>query len=99
MKYTDKDKLLLDFHVVFVLIGVLERFKKIVSILEQQVKLERLSLHAEHAQCMQIDLNDKKNKVLRSFLKALKRKPVDENAILKAVRKFINVSTEDRIHK
>jgi len=79
--------------------GVMARFKKIVAVLEQQAKLERLSLHEEHSQCMQIDLNDKKNKVLRLFLKALKKTPVDENAILEAIRKFINISTEDRIHK
>ncbi|KAK3744753.1 hypothetical protein QZH41_013301, partial [Actinostola sp. cb2023] len=78
--------------------GVMDRFKKIVGMLEKQAKVERFSIHEEHIQCMQIDLNDKKNKVLRSFLKALKKSPPDENAILKAMRKFMNVSTEDRIH-
>lgn len=87
------------FNTVNPVLGVMERFKKTIATLEHQAKLERHQLHSEHHQCVQIDLNDKKNKHLKAFLKALKKTPSDENGVLTAVRKFMKVCTEDRIHK
>jgi low affinity Fe/Cu permease len=77
----------------------MERFKKTIATLESQAKLERHQLHEEHHQCVQIELNDKKNKALRAFVKALKKAPSDGNAVLTAVRRFLKICTDDRIHK
>lgn len=77
----------------------LENFKKSLNTFDEQAKLERARLKEEHHQCMQIDLNDKKNQALRDFVAALQEVPRDGNKILEAERRFIKTCTQDRLHK
>lgn len=76
----------------------LENFKKSLNTYDEQAKLERARLKEEHHQCMQIDLNDKKNQALRDFVAALQEVPRDGNKILEAEQRFIRTCTQDRLH-
>lgn len=77
----------------------IENFKKSLETYDEQAKLERARLKEEHHQCMQIDLNDKKNQALRDFVAALQEVPRDGNKILEAVQRFVNTCSQDRLHK
>lgn len=76
----------------------IENFKKSLETYDEQAKLERARLKEEHHQCMQIDLNDKKNQALRDFVAALQEVPRDGNKILEAVQRFVNTCSQDRLH-
>lgn len=76
----------------------LENFKKSLNTYDEQAKLERARLKEEHHQCMQIDLNDKKNQALRDFVAALQEVPRDGNKILEAEQRFVRTCTQDRLH-
>lgn len=78
--------------------GAMERFKKTVSSLEEQAKLERERLREEHHMCIQIDVNNKKHKAMKDFVKAMKQSERDPNNILEAVQRFVKISTQDRLH-
>ena len=77
----------------------MERFKKTVASLEEQAKLERERLREEHHQCVQIDVNNKKHKAMKDFVKAMKERVRDPNKILEAVQRFVKTCTQDRLHK
>ena len=81
------------------LAGELENFKKSLETYDEQAKLERARLKEEHHQCMQIDLNDKKNQALRDFVAALQEVPRDRDKILEAEQRFVRTCTQDRLHK
>lgn len=78
--------------------GVMDRFKKTVASLEEQAKLERERLRDEHHQCVQIDVNNKKHKAMKDFVKSMKETVRDPNKILEAVQRFVKVCTQDRLH-
>jgi len=78
--------------------GVMEQFKKSVASLEQRAKLERQRLHEEHHRCVQIDVNNKKHKAMKDFVKSMKASTRDPNKILEAVQRFVKVCTQDRLH-
>lgn len=82
-----------------VLAEELENFKKSLNSFDEQAKLERAQLKEEHHQCMQIDLNDKKNQALRDFVTALQEEPRDGNKVLEAVQRYVKTCTQDRLHK
>lgn len=82
-----------------VLAEELENFKKSLNSFDEQAKLERSQLKEEHHQCMQIDLNDKKNQALRDFVTALQEEPRDGNKVLEAVQRYVKTCTQDRLHK
>ncbi|EDO45291.1 predicted protein [Nematostella vectensis] len=78
--------------------GVMARFKETISTLEQQAKLERQRLHEEHHQCLQIHINEKRHKTIKTFLRELRREIKNPDKILAAMRMFTNICNEDRVH-
>lgn len=77
----------------------MEQFKKSVASLEQKAKLERQRLHEEHHQCVQIDVNNKKHKAMKDFVKSMKATVHNPNKILEAVQRFVKICAQDRLHK
>jgi len=76
----------------------LEVFRETLAALEEESKQEKNRLRAEHADCINIQINKSKRDAMLSYLSAIEEEPVNAEKILKAVRKFIQVCEHDRVH-
>lgn len=76
----------------------LEVFRQTLAALEQESKDEKSRLRAEHADCINTQINKNKRDAMIAYLAAIEEEPVDSEKILQAVRKFIQVCEHDRVH-
>lgn len=76
----------------------LKVFRETLAALEQESKDEKSRLRAEHADCINTQINKNKRDAMVAYLAAIEEEPVDSEKILKAVRKFIQVCEHDRVH-
>uniref|UniRef100_T2MFP9 Amyloid-like protein 1 n=1 Tax=Hydra vulgaris TaxID=6087 RepID=T2MFP9_HYDVU len=76
----------------------LEVFRQTLAALEQESKVEKDRLRAEHADCINTQIAKDKRDAMAGYLNAIEAKPANAEQILKAVRKFIQVCEHDRVH-
>lgn len=76
----------------------LEVFRQTLAALEEESKEEKNRLRAEHADCINTQINKDKRDAMINYLQAIEEQPVSAEKILEAVRNFIQVCEHDRVH-
>lgn len=86
-------------QITFKFIGTLEVFRQTLAALEQESKEEKSRLRAEHADCINTQINKDKRDAMIKYLQTIEETPVNAEHILQAVRNFIQVCEHDRVHR